>query len=213
MRDRKLASTIVFSLALAIVTANEAGTHAIGMDPGTTRWQSRPENSQGSITPEEQARLSKQALAQLRKSPVVRDQRLRVLSIKSLPGEKDEFQKSLASVVVFNYSTGNATRLVMYQSTGLVLRQERLRGRPQPSEEELQEARRIIRADPEQARLLAAGGVLEGGFVVDAPSGQSLRHRFIQFQILTSDRLGLQRLVVVNLTTGGIAESKQQPLK
>jgi len=213
MRDRKLASTIVVSLALAIITANEAGTHAIGMDPGTTRWQSRPENPQGSITPEEQARLSKQALAQLRKSPVVRDQRLRVLSIKSLPGEKDEFQKSLASVVVFNYSTGNATRLVMYQSNGLVLRQERLRGRPQPSEEELQEARRIIRADPEQARLLAAGGVLEGGFVVDAPSGQSLRHRFIQFQILTSDRLGLQRLVVVNLTTGNIAESKQQPLK
>lgn len=212
MRGGKLVSTIVFSLALAVVTAGEARTHATGMVRGTNGWQGRPESSQGSITPEEQARLSKQALAHLRKSPAVKRQRLRVLSIKSLPNEDEKVtpQKSRATVVVFNYSTGKATRLTMDRSNDLVLREERLPGRPQPSEEEREEARQVVRADSELGRMLAGGSVLEGGFVVDAPEGQSLRHRFIQFQILTSDRLSLERLVIVNLTSGSIAESKQQ---
>jgi hypothetical protein len=58
--------------------------------------------------------------------------------------------------------------------------------------------------------MLEAGGVLEGGFVVDAPMRQSMRDRFIQFQILTSNRLGLQRVVIVNLTNRRIAESRQR---
>jgi hypothetical protein len=96
----------------------------------------------------------------------------------------------------------------MNSSNGAVLREERLRGRPQPSEEELQEARQVIRADPVHARMLQAGGVIEGGFVVDAPKLQSRRDRFLQFQILTSDRQRLQRLVIVNLTTHRIAEAR-----
>ena len=95
-------------------------------------------------------------------------------------------------------------------SNGAVLRQELLRGRPQPSEEERQEARQIIRADPEHARMLEAGSVIEGGFIVDAPRLESTRDRFLQFQILTSDRLGLQRVVIVNLTSRRIAESRQR---
>jgi hypothetical protein len=46
---------------------------------------------------------------------------------------------------------------------------------------------------------------------VDCPPTQSRRRdRCIQFQILTADRQGLQRVVVVNLSTGRIAESRQR---
>jgi len=159
-------------------------------------------------TPDGRARLSKQALAYLRSLRKTRNSRLRVLGIKRLPLEKETTQRFLVSAVVFNYSQGNATRLIIDPSNGAVLREERLRGRPQASEEERQEACQIIRTNLEYARMLEGGGVLEGGFVVDAPSKQSMRDRFIQFQILTADRQGLQRLVIVNLTTGRIAESR-----
>lgn len=122
--------------------------------------------------------------------------------------EKGAAETSTASVVVFNYTLGNTTRLIMNSSNGSILREDRLRGRPQPSEEELQEARQVIRADPAHARMLQAGAIIEGGFVVSPPRRQSRRNRFLQFQILTFDRQRLQRLVIVNLTTRRIAESR-----
>lgn len=214
MNGRKLVSVTTSGLALAIIVSLQtlvmARTCATRIDIGTTLWQGPIGNQQASLTPDERAWLSEQALTHLRRSPAAKNQRLRILSIKRVPSEKGTVETSIASVVVFNYSQGNAARLIMDSSNGVVLREERLRGRPQPSEEELQEARQLIRADPEHARMLQAGGVIEGGFVVDAPRRQSMRDRFIQFQILTSNRLGLQRLVIVNLTTRRIAESRQR---
>jgi hypothetical protein len=201
-------SGLVLAILVSLAMWVRAATPAARMDISTTGWQSQVGNSQESFIRDERARLSEQALAHLKRSPAVKDQRLRVLGIKRLPPEKGAAQRPLASVLVFNYSQGKATRLVIDSLNGAVLREERLRGRPQPSEEERQEARQVIRADPEHARLLEAGGVLEGGFVVDAPKRQSMRDRFLQFQILTSDREGLKRLVIVNLTTGIIAESR-----
>jgi hypothetical protein len=177
---------------------------------GTSVWQGPIGNQQESLTPDERTRLGAQALTHLRRSLSAKNQRLRILSIRRVPLEKGTVDSSIASVVVFNYSQGKATRLIMDSSNGAVIREERLRGRPQASEEERQEARQVIRADLEHARMLEAGGVLEGGFVVDAPRRQSMRDRFIQFQILTSNRQGLQRLVIVNLTTRRIAESRQR---
>lgn len=162
-------------------------------------------NQQETLSSAEQARLSRQALMHLQRSLAAKHTRLRVLSIKSVPLEKGT---SIASVVVFNYSQGIATRLIMDSSNGDVLREERLSGRPQASEEELQEARQVIRTDPEHARILQGGGVIEGGFVVDGPKRQSSHNRFIQFQILTSNRQSLRRVVIVNLTTRRIAESR-----
>lgn len=210
MHNRELVGIAGFGLVPAMIvllaTCLMAGTRATRMD--AVYWQNQTVNPRESLTPGERARLSEQALAHLRKSPAVKDQRLRVLGIKRLPPEKEAAQRSLAGVVVFNYSQGNATRLIMDTSNGVVLREERLRRRPQASEEEREEARQIIRSDPKHARLLEADGVIEGGFVVDAPGGQSTRDRFIQFQILTSDRRGLQRVVIINLTTGRVAESR-----
>jgi|SRR6185437_6523386 len=202
------------SLVLAIIVSLPRRVIAVACattpDAGTTFWRIEGVNVQESSTPDERSRLSEKAVAYLRTSRAMKNQRLRVLSIKRLSPEKETDQRSLASVVVFNYSQGKATRLIMDWSNGAVLRQELLRGRPQPSEEERQEARQIIRADPEHARMLEAGSVIEGGFIVDAPRLESTRDRFLQFQILTSDRLGLQRVVIVNLTSRRIAESRQR---
>jgi hypothetical protein len=214
MHSRKLISVTISSLVLAMLvslaTCVIAGTQSASIGIGIPGRQSQAGNIQEVFTPDERARLSDKALAHLKGSLRVKEQRLRVLGVKRLPSEKGADQKSIASVVVFNYSQGTATRLILDSSDGTVLREERLRGRPQASEEELEEARQIIRADPEHARLLEAGGVLEGGFVVDDPARRSTSGRFIQFQILTSDRQGLQRFVTVNLTTGRIAESRQR---
>jgi hypothetical protein len=214
MHGRRLIGVTISILKLVMLVSFAiwftAGARAALAGIGSSVWPGQIGNPQESLTPDERTRLSEQALTHLRRSPSARNQRLRILSVKRVPPEKGAIETSIASVVVFNYSQGNATRLIMDSSNGAVLREERLRGRPQASEEERQEARQVIRADPEHARMLEAGGVLEGGFVVDAPRRQSMRDRFIQFQILTSNRLGLQRVVIVNLTNRRIAESRQR---
>lgn len=211
MFSRKLVSITISGLAPIMLAAWVlAGTYASHTSIVTTSWGSQVGNPQEPFTPGERARLSEQALAHLRTDPVVRNQRMRVLTVKRLTPEKEAPETSTAGVVVFNYSQGNAKRIIINPANGAILRVETLRGRPQASEEELQEASQIIRADQEHARLLDAGGVLEGGFVVDDPGRRSPRHRFIQFQILTPDRQSLQRFVTVNLNTGRIAESRRQ---
>ena len=175
--------------------------------PLTEMTVANTEQDQGPLKPDELALFGKEAIAYLQRSPLVKYQRLRVLSIKRLPEEIETNQRALVSILVFNYSQGNATRVIIDPSGGAVLRAERLRGRPQASEEERQEASQIIKADSVCARMLRKG-ILEGGFIVDAPRKESMRDRFVQFQILTSNREGLQRVVVVNLTTGRIAESR-----
>src|SRR5438128_1763338 len=113
----------------------------------------RPPAPQQTFTADQRARISEQALAHLRQKPELRNQRLRVLSVKPVLPEKEDAQTPTASVIVFNYSQGNAKRLILDPTSGAVLREETLRGRPQPSEEEVEEARQILRADAEHRRL------------------------------------------------------------
>lgn len=212
----KLATISIYGLVplwfAALATSSDARTVTTRVAIGAAVGHSQSGNPQAPLTAAERTRLSERALAYLQRSGlkvrISRNQRLRILSVKRLPAEKSAATGLVASVVAFNYSEGRATRLIMDSSTGAVLREERLRGRPQPSEEELQEAGQIVRREPELARILEAGGILEGGFTVDDPKRRSTRDRFIQFQILTSDRQGLQRFVTVNLTTGRLAESR-----
>lgn len=114
----------------------------------------------------------------------------------------------VARVVLFNYDAGKATRLLVDASSGEILTEELMRGRPQPSEEEIQEAFKIIRQDRELSRALQENGAPESGFVVDGPPGAPSLHRFIQIQLLSPDRLRLRRVVVVDLTAGTIVSSK-----
>lgn len=212
MQQGKLIDLMQTGLKLAFLIFFVAWFIAAGqpMSPRTgndnNRLQSGP--PQELLSADERAQLSERALKHLQRSPSTKHERLRVLGIRRLPAEKSNREPASVSVLVFNYSKGSATRLIMDLSNGAVLREERLRGRPQPSEEELEEARLVIRSDADQARMLHTGSIIEGGFVVDAPKGQSIRDRCLLFQVLSSDRKRLERDVIVNLTTGRIVESR-----
>jgi len=167
--------------------------------------------SASAFTPQERAQIVTQVLALPKVSVGMKDHRLTSLRVARESGDKEAPPQRLASVVLFDYTTGKATRFVIATETGALVREQPLRGRPQASEEELEEARKIIEANVEHKRLLQAGGVLEGGLIVDGPPGAPALHRFLQIQVLTADRHRIQRLVVVDLTTGTIVLSKEQP--
>lgn len=139
-------------------------------------------------------------------------QRRKVLSVtvpadtEALPRKKQS--RRIARVVVFDYAAGKAASLLVDASSAEVLAEQPIRGRPQASEEEKQDAITIIRRDPELDRLLQAKAIFEGGFIVDGPRGGPRKHRFLQVQLLSPDRLHLQRSVTVDLTAGTIANSK-----
>jgi hypothetical protein len=151
------------------------------------------------------------ALAASRGAQKEMPQRRKVLSVtvpadtEALPRKKG---RRIARVVVFDYTEGKASGLLVDAASAEVLAEEPIRGRPQASEEEKQDAIKIIRKDPELHRLLQANAIFEGGFIVDGPRGASPKHRFLQVQLLTPDRLHLQRTITVDLTAGTVANSK-----
>jgi hypothetical protein len=163
------------------------------------------------FTREEKAELVSRLLANPRMAEKLRGQRSRVLTVTLASDDKAPVrvaERRIAQVVLFNYTSGGSTRLLVDASSAEVLSEEPIRGRPQSSEEEIQEAIGIIRQDREVARLLQERGVIEGGFVVDGPPRAKPDHRFLQLQVLSSDRLRLQRVVVVDLTDRTIALSR-----
>ncbi|HEX8920475.1 MAG TPA: hypothetical protein VF766_03290 [Pyrinomonadaceae bacterium] len=165
------------------------------------------------LTQSEQSRIVERLFSNPRLSSTFRQQRVRALSVKALPVDKDTGAaqaKRLASVIVFNYSQGRASRYLVDAETGELLSEETLRGRPQASAEEKDEAAEIIRRSDELNRLLRENNQLEGGFIVDDPRrGSSSRNRFIQFHILSPDRQRILRLVVVDLTERRVALAGQ----
>lgn len=172
------------------------------------------------FTPEEKAQLAAKMLAApptrmlaaRRGAQKAMPQRRKVLSVtvpantEALP--RKQTRRRIARVVVFEYTQGKAAELLVDASSAEVLAEKPIRGRPQASEEEKQDAIKIVRQDPELARLLQANAIFEGGFIVDGPRGAPPKHRFLQVQLLTPDRLHLQRTVTVDLTAGSIANSK-----
>jgi hypothetical protein len=175
--------------------------------PGASRSEeSRP------FTREEKSQLVARMTAVPRAAQRGAGQRRKVLSVtipantEALPQKKS--RRRVAHVVVFDYTEGKATGLLVDASSAEVLAEEPIRGRPQASEEEKQDAIKIIRQNPELDKLLQANAIFEGGFIVDGPRGAPPAHRFLQLQLLSSDRAHLQRTVVVDLTAGAIAASK-----
>jgi hypothetical protein len=111
-------------------------------------------------------------------------------------------------MVRFNYATGQASRVVVDESSKKVLREQKFPGRPQSSRQEFEEAVRIIRRDPNLAGLMAGGAVPEGGFIVDGPSGHPSNDRYIQIRLLSPDRRSLLRVTLVDLTVGTVASAR-----
>lgn len=108
-------------------------------------------------------------------------------------------------VIRFDHASGSASRVVMDPASGTILEQHVYAGRPQSSSWEFQDAVCILGSDPALGRLLAAGAIAEGGFIVDGPSGHPARHRYIQIRLLSPDRQNLLRVAVVDLTARGVA--------
>jgi hypothetical protein len=139
-------------------------------------------------------------------------ERVRTLKVRSGVDEKEDrfgfrLRRRRAEVILINYNSGKAYRVLVDPNTGAIARQEELSGRPQPSLEERQEVKQIISRDPEHNRLLASEGVLEGGFAVEPPPDSDPRHRYVQMQVISPDRRSFLRVVIVNLTTGKIVAS------
>jgi len=105
----------------------------------------------------------------------------------------------------FDYAKGAASRVVVDERTGQVLRVQEYRGRPQSSRKEFQNAVSRIGNDPTLASVLAGGAVPEGGFIVDGPSDHPRNHRYIQIRLLSPDRFMLLRVVLVDLTARVVA--------
>jgi hypothetical protein len=128
-----------------------------------------------------------------------------------LPGGK-EYPRRVD--VVFDYSQGVAFEN-SYRLDGLAMGTRRIAlGLPAPSPEELEEAYDVIRADRELARLFKRFHVvLEGGFVLEEERGRPCGPgaRCLQIFLLSSDRAGLIRRVVVDLAALDLAYRVYDP--
>jgi hypothetical protein len=96
-----------------------------------------------------------------------------------------------------------------YTLEGRVIRNRRIVvNPPAPSQEEIQEAFRIVRGDEEMGRILARfSAQLEGGFLIEEGRGKACGPgaRCLLIQILSPDRSGLIRVVGVDLVKQAIA--------
>ncbi len=207
------AAFVAISLTATLLSPTLARTEQLNQVNSLAEATSSSNQLGVPFTSQERTQIANKLLANPQLAPRMKNHRIRVLSVVSTTGEKatngQRPGKRLASVLLFNYSTNKATRFLVDPTNGAVLSQEELRGRIRASEEELQEAMRIIQANREHASLLQAGGILEGGFIVDGPKGAP-DNRYIQMQLLTADRRSIQRVVVIDLTKGTIASSSRQ---
>jgi hypothetical protein len=118
-----------------------------------------------------------------------------------------ELDRTIA-LIVFDYATGTASRIVLDGSSRKVLREQILPGRPQSSRKEFREAIEIVSRDRKLGHFITSGAVPEGGFIVDGPSGHPSQDRYIQVRLLSPDRRSLLRLVLVDLTLGVAASDR-----
>lgn len=124
--------------------------------------------------------------------------------------------------IVFDYTDGVAIhRLVVKGATAdapeRVLSSKTFEpgyGVPRPSSEEIQEALDIVRGDKEIAKVISATkAVLDGGFQIFEPAGKPCGPgtRCLKVQLMTDNRLGFIRNVIVDLTKQAIVYSTYLP--
>jgi uncharacterized protein (TIGR02246 family) len=141
-----------------------------------------------------------------------KDHRIRVIRAAEDASQDEEKaaggpKRRLASVIVFDYTTGRAVHVTYDIARGEILGEKDLAGRPQSSEEERREAEGILKETPELTALFREGAQVEGGFVVDAPANNQATNRYLQFQVQARDREKILRLAIVDLTTRKVVAS------
>lgn len=106
--------------------------------------------------------------------------------------------------IQFDYDRGVATWLTLDDQGAVVESQEFPpgMGQPRPTEEEIEEARELVRADLRLGRVLRQTGAgMSGGFLLAEKPGRACGpgSRCLQVQLVSSDGFGLVRWVVVDL--------------
>ncbi len=153
----------------------------------------------------EQRRLADEAVRSDAARNVVREGRVRVLHVYCAEPDK-ETRRNVLVAVVYNYTANFATRVTLDPASRRVTGGERIAGQPQSSEEERQEALRLVR----EKLNFGADIVLEGGFIVDPPEGAPRDGRYIQLQVLSPDRWKLLEFITVDLSRGVVAARRRQ---
>lgn len=156
------------------------------------------------LSKDERRQIEKFLLAHLKAD--AKTARVRLLSARRSEGEREK--RDLVKAITFDYDAGKATRFTIDLPTNRVVEQEALPGAPQPSREEVEEAKEIMRRDAKLADLLPQG-TLAGGFLERSPPGKERTHRLIEFQLLSKDRKDLLRVIVVDLTDRKVSSVTQ----
>ena len=116
--------------------------------------------------------------------------------------------------IVFDYANGWA-REDSFDTRGKLVSSRRIvHGLPSPSAEELAEAFEIVRTDPKLGSIFSRFGVaLDGGFVLEEETGMPCGpgSRCLQVLLMSSDRAGVIRRVVVDLVPRSLAYSVYLP--
>lgn len=110
--------------------------------------------------------------------------------------------------VVFDYAEGVARENYYTLDGALVGSKKITQNMPSPSPEEIAEALMVVRADPDLDRIaLRRSAVFEGGFALEEGRGERCGpgSRCLQIQLISPDRVGLIRWVVVDLVKREIA--------
>ena len=161
------------------------------------------------FSPDEQRALAAKVLATARVSELAKGQRMRVLSV--VPAQDKEREDVIAArLTVLNYATGQAIAVLADPASGTILDVEHLKGRPQASAEEREEARSILRAAPLTAALVKQDRRIEGGFVVDPPAGRPTTGRYLEFHILSLDGTRIEAEAVVDLAGRTVASLQRE---
>jgi hypothetical protein len=213
-RSELVAACVGVGLGLGLLfhSASLRGQQAKTADPGAAAGAGSGAASDV-FTKEELARIKKQVV--VHPSVIARHMGhgLQVLRVTKGSGGDDKAgtakpARRLADVILYDHNSGRAERVLFDVTRNDVVKSEPMTGVPSPGEEELQEAVRIVEADPAHAKLLKAGGQLTGGFLASAPPGAPPHDRYVMMQVLTPDRRDIERVVIVDLSSGTIATSR-----
>lgn len=122
----------------------------------------------------------------------------------------------VVTAVVFDYARGQGVRYRIDARTLRMMATEVLRGVPQPSAEEIENAIAVIRRSEELAEVLRQEVVFEGGFLADPPESmpteEARRRRLVEIHLLSSDRRELLRVVTVDLSNERVLSVSQPEL-
>jgi hypothetical protein len=150
-------------------------------------------------------------LAAEHKGDVVRALHVSSHAVRESKETPESLQKHEAQALLFNYTKGKAYRVDLDPQTGKVLRQEEVQGMILSSAEERAEGKKLAEAFPDHAKLVKAGGHVEGGFVVQPPKGlgaTAVPHRYLEYHLTSADHKTLERVITVDLSEKKVVLSK-----